>query len=92
MAVLCLFLAAAGGSVFNNAVLNGTTIFTGNVGIGTEAPTAAHRLDVVGGHLKVGVTGVGARKGITLFDTVDGSAHCVTINTDALNAAAGACS
>jgi len=71
-------------------IVNVTTL--GQVGIGTSTPAENQKLHVSGNHLQIGETDVGARKGITLFDTTDGSAHCVTINTDVLNVAAGACS
>ena len=61
----------------------------GNVGIGTTTPAANQRLHVSGGNIQVGESA--SVKGITLFDTVDGSAHCVRITNDVLAVTAGAC-
>ena len=60
----------------------------GDVGIGTSTPATNQKLHV-SGNIQVGESS--SVKGITLFDTVDGSAHCVKITSDALAVTAGAC-
>lgn len=59
----------------------------GNVGIGTEFP--ATKLHVVG-NVRIGDSA--NPKGITLFDTVTGSAFCVQVSNGVLQATANACS
>lgn len=45
----------------------------------------------VTGNIVVGGSAAGYRTGITLYDTVDGSAHCVRISNNTLNLANGVC-
>lgn len=58
------------------------------VGIRNTSPASVLH---VSGHLRVGDTGAGGRKGITLFDTVDGQAYCFRITSTTATTSAGTC-